>query len=146
VLDLPAADWAARLFERTDRRETLTQSPSADCGAMDNEVMTAENFGGCKAIRAGRIGAEKLAQSSRDRIGQRLALVATRRGRTPTIGAAFGAGCEIGGVEFVKPRTPQAKFGTSLVARNLLCPKTPQHIPHKRSGMAGVKLLVVFIP
>ena len=58
---------------------------------------------------------------------------------------AFGAGCQIGRIEFVKARAAEAEFGGSLVDRNLLCPETAQQIPHKRSGMAGVKLLVVFI-
>src|ERR1700678_903407 len=61
VLDLPAADWAARLFAGTARRQTMTQSPSADRGAMDDEVVTAENLGGCKAIRARRNGSQQLA-------------------------------------------------------------------------------------
>ncbi len=145
VLDLPATDWAARLFAGTGRRQALTQSPAAHRGAMDNEAMTAKDLRSGKAIRARRQGAEQLAQRCRDQIGQRHPLVATRRGRTPTTATAFGAGGQIGSVEFVKARATEAEFGGGLVDRNLLCPKTPQHIPHKRSGMAGVKLLVVFI-
>ena len=79
VLDLPAADRARWIFARADWSQTLTQSPSADRGAMQGEVMAAEHLGSRKAVRAGRDGAQKLAQRRGDGIGKGLALVAPPR-------------------------------------------------------------------
>ena len=76
-LNLPAAHWARRIFTRADGSQTLAQSPSANRGAMQGEVMPAEHFGGRKAIRAGRDGTQKLTQRGDDGIGKGLALVAS---------------------------------------------------------------------
>jgi hypothetical protein len=61
MLDLPTADWPRRILARTEWSQTLSQSPSADCGAMQGEVMAAEHLGSRKAIRTGWDGAQELA-------------------------------------------------------------------------------------
>ncbi len=48
VLNLPAADWARRILARAKRSQTLSQSPSADRGVMQSEVMAAEHLGAAK--------------------------------------------------------------------------------------------------
>jgi hypothetical protein len=61
VLDLPTADWPRRILAGTQWSQTLSQSPSADRGAMQGEVMAAEHLGSRKTVRTGRDGAQELA-------------------------------------------------------------------------------------
>ena len=145
VLNLPAADWTGRILARTQWNQTLSQSPSADRGAMQGEAMAAEHLGSREAVRTGRNGAQELAQRIGDGIGKGPALIAPGGDRSPTPGLALGTGREIRAVEFIKTGATQAEFRGGRTDRNLLRPKTPQHIAHKRSSMTGAELLVVFI-
>ena len=146
VLDLPAAHRAGRLFARAELGETFTQSPAADGGAVDGEVMATQRFGSSEAEGARRRGPEKLAQSEHHGLRQRRAMLATRSGRTPGGRAASGAGGEIGGVECIEASATQAEFGESLGDGEFPSAKAAQDIANKRRGVAQVELPVVFIP
>lgn len=79
MLNLPAADRTRGLFASSYRRQILCQSPTADGGTVDGKVVAAENFGSGKAIGAGRLGREELAQGVQHRGWKRLATIPPER-------------------------------------------------------------------
>lgn len=121
------------------------QSPSADGGAVDGEVVAAQDLGRGEAVGAGWLCAEQLAQGGKHRRGKRLAMVAAGKGGTPVLGTAQRAGGEVGTVEFVEAGAAQAEFGAGIGAGEFLDAEAAEHIANERSGMAGVELTEVFI-
>lgn len=73
-------------------------------------------------------------------------MIAARRGRAPRGRAVFGAGGEIGSVEFVETSATQAEFGEGQADGEFPGAEAAQDIANKRRGMAQVELPVIFIP
>ena len=62
------------------------------------------------------------------------------------LGPAWRCGGERGGGEFIEASAPQAEFIEGLVDGECVGAKAAQDLANKRSGVAQVELLVVFIP
>ena len=144
LLDLPAPHRFAWLLVFSVRGEPLPQSPAADAGAINLEVMATMRLRGREAVGGRRARLQQLAQEIADFLRPAWMVIATRAAWLPGSVAALNAGAEVIGVENIKAAAAQIEFGENICRGEEVAPEPRHDITNKWRRMPPAQLLVVF--
>ena len=108
---LPAADGGRGSALGVGRGEVIFEGPTADLGAIHDEVAETQDFAGREAVVGGRGGGEAFAQEREDFGRPDRSMVATGVAGKPKGFLMVRAGTEVVGVEFVETTTGEIELG-----------------------------------
>lgn len=114
VLHLPAAHRLRFLFMSSIGSEIIFQSPTADGGPVQFEIMATPDFGSSKAVGNRGTGAEKFFQERKDEGRLGFAVIAAGRFGRPGSGEAGGKGLQITMAQTVEVALGNLQFGGTL--------------------------------
>jgi hypothetical protein len=141
---LPAAHRGQHPFGRDGMRQLIGQSPTADLGAVELEVMQAQGFGGHKAVRAWRGAAKPFAEEIQNEWRPGDGVIAAGMARDPEVFDFSGAGSKISGGKDIEPAARDAKLISGLDGRQGASIETIAHVADKCRCQPVAELLVVF--
>lgn len=142
LLGLPAANGLALGLEGTDG-QTVAESKTANGGAINLVIETAERFGGDHAVRAA--GLEQLANKRLNFVGPSGAVVAAREAGGPEMGFALGDSEQVIAVKLIEPAGAYPKLACGLLGRDGTVSKLAAEIADERRAQAGEQLRILFM-
>ena len=144
ALALPAAHRRPNFFGRDGVGQMVLESPAADLGAVEFEVVEAERFRGDKAVRARWRAVQAFVEEVQNELGPGRGVVAAGAAGEPERSLFFSAGAEVSGGERVEAAGRDVELVGGLGGRQLALPERVEDIADKRGCVTMDELLMLF--
>lgn len=141
---LPAAHWSPDFLGRDRMGQMVGQSPAADLGAVELEVVQAQSFRGHKAVRTRWRAVEPFVEKIQNRLGPGGGVVAAGVAGNPAADCCLGASAKVSRGESIKAAAGDAELIGCLGGPQGALGKGFEHIADKRRCMTTDELLIIF--
>ena len=134
VTGLPAFDWFGRLLVASVGSQLVLDGPTADTGAVGQELETTVEFAGTGAVGGRGIRGEERGEQGVYFHGPVRMMIATGTGWNPGVALSVGAGAEILSIELVEAAAREAQFRSGARGVELASTEVGQEVTNEGGG------------